>query len=156
MLQKEDLVLLLTEMSENGNKEADELIVKLLVSSSIPFDALKYINDNRQLEVTKFYDGLRKSYNNKKSNLYKNIVRENGNITEVIAALHSFILQAFLYSKQLEEAKKILFFKHARMEEITRVLNQYYTNYDVLPVLKVLTLVKADLVAFETINDRRK
>lgn len=155
MLQKNDLVLLLTQLSEEGDKNADKYIRDVLVSPQISLDVLKYINEVRPLNVTAFYDGLRKSYNNKKSSLYKNIVRDSEDPNEIIAALHSFALQLFLYSKKLTETDKLVFYKHVRAEEITRVLNKFYKEYDIDSAFKLIRLLKADLVAFETIAGRR-
>ena len=59
MLTKNDLVLLLADIEESG-KNVDTYIAKILKSEVIPYDVLKYINDNRQFDVSVFYEVLRK------------------------------------------------------------------------------------------------
>ena len=72
-LKKTDCLLLLTELQENGY-DVDDQIQKLLLSTTLPLDVIKFINDKRQFDVAAFYEKLRKSYNNRKSDLYINIV----------------------------------------------------------------------------------
>ena len=155
MLQNTDLVLLLTEMDSNGVEGASRHLRAIIGKPTVSFDALKFINSHRQLDVVGFYERIRKNHNEKKSNLYKNIVKEIEDPTEVISTLHAFALQLFLYSKHVSEENKLLFFKHVRAEEVTRVLNNYYKTYDITSALKLLRLIKADLVAFETVTGRR-
>ena len=153
MISKNEIVLLLTELERNGVEGASKQIKDALLSKNIEFSTLKFINDNRPLEIIQFYERMRKNYNNKKSPLYKNIVKDIDDIEEIITTLHAYSLQVNLFSKKLDN--KQLFFKHAREEEVTRVLNKYYTDYDITSAVKVLRLIKADLVAFETIAGRR-
>ena len=97
---------------------------------------------------------LRKNYNHKRSNLYINLVKETLNSpTEVLITLSSLNLQILLFAKKLSDDK--MFLKHSRAEEITQVLNNYYKTYDLIPCLKLLKLIKADLVAFEQIAGHR-
>ena len=153
MISKNELVLLLTELEKAGVEGASKQIKDALLSKNIEFSTLKFINENRPLEIVQFYERMRKNYNNKKSPLYKNIVKDIDDVEEIITTLHAYALQVNLFSKKLEN--KQLFFKHAREEEVTRVLNKYYTDYDITSAVKVLRLIKADLVAFETIAGRR-
>lgn len=153
MITKNDLLLLLTELQETG-EDVDSQIMQVITSPSISLEVLKFINDRRQLDVAGFYELLRKNYNAKKSPLYKNIVKEEmKNPEEVLTTLASLNLQILLFAKKLEDDK--LFLKHSRAEEITRVLNNYYKTYDLLPCLKLIKLIKADLCAFETVGGRR-
>ena len=153
MISKNELVLLLTDLEKSGVEGASKQIKDALLSKNIEFSTLKFINDNRPLEIIQFYERMRKNYNSKKSPLYKNIVKDIDDVEEIITTLHAYALQVNLFSKKLEN--KQLFFKHAREEEVTRVLNKYYTDYDITSAVKVLRLIKADLVAFETIAGRR-
>jgi hypothetical protein len=153
MLTKTDLLLLLTDIEENG-KNVDDKITKLIKTETISYDVLKFINDNRQFDVSVFYEMLRKNYNHKRSNLYINLVKETLNSpTEVLITLSSLNLQILLFAKKLSDDK--MFLKHSRAEEITQVLNNYYKTYDLIPCLKLLKLIKADLVAFEQIAGHR-
>jgi len=153
MLTKNDLLLLLTDIESSG-KNVDAEIYKLLKDETVPYSVLKFINDERQLDVSVFYGLLRKNYNNKRSNLYINLVKEAlDNPTEILITLSSLNLQILLFAKKLPENK--MFLKHSRAEEITRVLNIYYKTYDLIPCLKLLKLIKADLVAFEQLSGHR-
>ena len=151
MLTKNDLLLLLNEMQASG-KETSKLATRLALSEGDPRDILKYINDNRPLEVAQFYEMLRKNYNHKKSNLYKNLVREElSEPIEALITLSALNLQILLYAKKLDDNK--MFLKHSRADEITKVLNNYYNTYDLIPCLKMLKLIKSDLKCFENIKD---
>ena len=151
MLTKNDLLLLLNEMQASG-KETSKLATRLALSEGVPRDILKYINDNRPLEVAQFYEMLRKNYNHKKSNLYKNLVREElSEPIEALITLSALNLQILLYAKKLDDNK--MFLKHSRADEITKVLNNYYNTYDLIPCLKMLKLIKSDLKSFENIKD---
>lgn len=151
MLTKNDLLLLLNEMQASG-KETSKLATRLALSEGVPRDILKYINDNRPLEVAQFYEMLRKNYNHKKSSLYKNLVREElSEPIEALITLSALNLQILLYAKKLDDNK--MFLKHSRADEITKVLNNYYNTYDLIPCLKMLKLIKSDLKCFENIKD---
>ena len=157
MLQKNDLILLLSDIEQdyNGKYNCEEAIQKVLTSSTIPFDVLKMINDVRPLEVTQFYERIRKNHNQKKSDLYKNIVTETNDTSKILTTLSAFILQVNLFANHLENNHQ-MFYKHTRAEEVTRVLNNYYKTYDLTTCITLLRLIKSDILAFETINGRRK
>lgn len=151
MLKINDLVLLLTELEEREVDGSTQHIRQLLSKREISTDVLKFINSNRQLEVAKFYEHIRKSYNAKRSSLYINLVREDvKHPTEVLTTLASLNLQILLFAKHLDEPQ--MFLTHSRAEEITRVLNNYYRTFDLQPVLLLRTLIKADLKTFESIK----
>jgi len=150
MVTKNDLILLLTEMEEAG-VDVDKYLLKATISNNINLEVLKFINDNRQLDVAAFYELIRKNYNSKKSPLYKNIVREElAEPEDVLTTLAALNLQILLFAKKLDNNE--MFLKHSRAEEITRVLNTYYKTYDLIPCFKLLKLIKADLKAFESIK----
>lgn len=151
MITKNDLILLLTDLQENG-VDVDKYLLSTITSSNINIEALKFINDNRQIDLAKFYELLRKNYNNKKSPLYKNIVNEKleENPTDVLTTLAALNLQILLFAKKLDNNE--MFLKHSRAEEITRVLNNYYKTYDLIPCFKLLKLIKADLKVLESIR----
>ena len=153
MISKQDVILLLTELEDNGIN-VDSILRQVIVSPSIPLSAIKFINDNRQLDLTAFYERLRKNYNHKKSKLYLSIVKDIENPIDVITTLSSYSLQVALYSKQVEDSQ--MFLKHARAREVNLVLARYYTNYDLTSCLDLLRLIKADLIACETITGRRE
>ena len=123
MISKNDCLLLLTELKNEGI-DTSKQIKDLILLSEPSIEIIKYINDQRQLDVTKFYEKLRKSYNNKKSKLYINIVKDINNPKDVLTTLASLNLQILLYSNQAENYQ--MFLRHARAQEITTVLNNYY------------------------------
>lgn len=150
MVTKNDLILLLTDMQERGMNIMPQL-AKASRAPGIDINVLKFINDSRQLDVAAFYELLRKNYNNKKSSLYKNLVREElVQAEDVLTTLAALNLQILLFAKKLEDNK--MFIKHSRAEEITSVLTNYYKTYDLIPCFKELKLIKADLKAFESIR----
>lgn len=152
MITKTDILTLLTEMQNNGVSGCKEYFRKTLVEG-VSLDTIKFINDNRPLEVTQFYEMIRKNHNQKKSPLYKNIVKEElNNPEEVLTTLASLNLQILLFNKNLEDDKKRLFLNQSRAKEITEVLSNYYDNYDLRPCLKLIYLIKSDIKAFERIK----
>lgn len=150
MISRNDILLLLTEIS-NKNKDVDtkEIISELYKTNNL-LNAVKFINKHRQLDLSAFYENIRKNYNKKKSNLYKNIVKEEIDPTEIVTTLSSLLLQIFLFSNKLEN--KQMFLRHARANEITKVLSLYLTNYDLTNCIKLLKMFKADIKALESIK----
>ena len=153
MISKQDVILLLTELEERGTDVEDQLR-QVVKATSVPLSIIKFINDRRQLDLAKFYEKLRKSYNSKKSKLYLSIVKEVEEPAEAVITLSSYGLQAALFAKQAEDSE--MFLKHARAREVSLVLARYYTDYDLTGCLQLLRLIKADLVACETVAGRRE
>lgn len=150
MITRNDCVLLLTEIQQQTGESMSAFIRQVFSSPDVDINILKFINSKRQLDLTKFYEKLRKSYNNKKSSLYINIVKETEDPTEVLTTLSSLNLQILLFAKNVED--KSMFFSHARSQEITAVLNNYFKTFDIQPCLKLLRLIKADLKVCEMID----
>ena len=148
MFTKRDCVLLLTELQENGLNVKEQLN-KVLRSDTVPLDVLKYINDNRELELTNFYRKIRKSYNDKKSKLYINIMKCVEEPKTVLTTLSGMLTQILLHSEKLEN--KNMFLKHARADEISYVLYNYVKSYDISKCLSLLTLIRSDIKAIEEI-----
>lgn len=139
-------------MSDNGIDTTKEF-TKVVASREIPLDVIKFINSNREMDLSKFYSYIRKSYNNKKSKLYINIMKEIDDVQDVLTTLASLNLQILLFSKKAEDRQ--MFLKHARAEEISKVLAIYFQNYDLTNCVKLLHLIKADIITFEMISGRR-
>ena len=150
MITRNDCVLLLTEIQQQTGESMNSYIRQVFNSPEIDINILKFINNKRQLDLTRFYEKLRRSYNNKKSSLYINIVKETEDPTEVLTTLASLNLQILLFCKNVQD--KSMFFSHARSQEITLVLNNYFKTYDIQPCLKLLKLIKADLKVCEMID----
>lgn len=152
MISKNDVVLLLSEL-DIPEEESTKLIKKIYSNAELPLEVLRYINDRRQLDLTAFYNKIRKSYNQKKSKLYISLVRGNIEAESVLTTLATYGLQVALYASKLPDNQ--LFLKHARAREVNLVLAKYYTDYDLSGCLNLLRLIRADLMACETIEGRR-
>lgn len=144
-------MLLLSELAEQG-VDTKEMLTRALKSSNIDLSVIKFINDRRPFEANLFYEKLRKSYNNKKSTLYKNIVTcdEKDCTNTVLTTLASLNLQILLYMNKVDNSR--MFIQHTRLEEINQVLLNYSKTFDLVPCIKVLQVIKADLKAFEYLS----
>lgn len=152
MITNEDCILLLSEIDD---ERANELIAKIINTDGISIEALKYIHSNRPLEIINFYEHLRKSYNQKHSKLYINIVGGVKKPNEVMTTLSALLTQILLYSNNVKD-NKVTFLKHARAKDITKVINNYLSTYDLTMAGNLLKLIKADLLALEYVNGRRE
>ncbi len=149
MITKNDCILLLNDVANRGIPTGD-MLRKLMQSPELDMDVLKFINDNRPLEVARFYEQLRYNYNHKKSKLYINIVKDIEDVNDVLTTLSALLTQILLYSKKCEDRE--LFLKHSRAEEIGMVLTRYFKTYDLQTCLQLLRLIKLDLKALENIK----
>jgi len=154
MITKNDCLSILTKLDANGVKGVNPYVKKLLVSREIPIEVLKFISDNRGLEVSKFYEMLRKSHNKKKSPLYTNILKEVSEPKDVLTTLSSLLTQILLYNNKLEAQSTFL--KEVRAEEITRVLTNYFNTGVYEECLNLLKVIKSDLLVLEYIAGRRE
>ena len=75
MISKNDCMLLLIDLEEKGFN-TDKQIEQLVRMNEPSLDIIEFINKNRQLDLSRFYEKLRHSYKNKKSSIYINIVKE--------------------------------------------------------------------------------
>lgn len=149
-ITKNDCLLLLTKMQEDG-VDTKAQVNKLFSTPGIPLDVLKFINNHKQLDVISFYERIRKNYNNKKSKLYINIMKEIDDPEEVITTLSALLTQIILTSEKVNNKK--LFLNNVRAGEITRVLNNYFNTFDVESARKLLYLFKCDIKALESIRN---
>ena len=154
MITKNDCLSILTKLDESGVSGVNSYVRKLVVARDIPLEVLKFISDNRGLEVSKFYEMLRKSHNQKKSPLYTNILKEIEDPQEVVTTLSCLLTQILLYGKKLES--KDQFFREVRAEELTRVLNNYFKTGLYEECLNLIKVLKSDLLVLEYIAGRRE
>ena len=148
-ISKTDCLVLLNELQENGIDSS--LMVRKLIKMSEPTtEVLKFINDNRQLDLAAFYEKIRKSYNNKKSTLYINLMKDPdiGNINSILATLNSYALQVILFANSVNN--KQIFFRFARLQEVYQCLYYYTKTYDLTNCLRLLSLIKSDIKVLET------
>jgi hypothetical protein len=139
---------------EDRGVDINSQMKKLLMAKEIPIDVLKFILDNRGIEVANFYEMLRKKHNQKKSPLYHNIVKDITDPDEVVTTLACLLVQITLYSRKLTSNKEI-FQREVRAEEISRVLNNYYATGTLDNCLALIKLLKSDLLVLEHISGRR-
>ena len=154
MINKSDLMTVLVALEDRG-LDINQPMKKLITAKEVPLDVLKFILDNRGIEVANFYEMLRKKHNDKKSPLYHNIVKDITDPEEVITTLACLLVQVNLYSKKLP-ANKEIFQREVRAEEITRVLNNYYATGALDSCLAIMKLIKSDLLVLEHIAGRRE
>ena len=154
MITKNDCLTVLVSLEDKGI-DINKQMKKLLSSKEIPLETLKFISDNRGIEVSNFYEMLRKKHNQKKSPLYHNIVKDITDPDEIITTLACLLVQITLYSRKLDTNKEI-FKREVRAEEITRVLNDYYSTGLLDQCLTLIKLLKTDLLVLEYISGRRE
>ena len=154
MITKNDCLSILVKLEDSGVTNIDTYMRKLLVSREIPLEVLKFISDNRGLEISKFYEMLRTSHNKKKSPLYTNIVRDQSEVKDIVLTLSCLLTQILLYGNKLEQPE--LFFKEARAEEVTKVLNEYFQTGIIESCCNLLKIIKSDVLVLEYIAGRRE
>ena len=143
--------MLLTELKDNG-EDVSQDIINLYKSETIPLSILKKINDSRPLDLLNFYEKIRNSYNKKRSKMYINIMRSDENALtdpKITLTTLSALLNQIL---QFDCEDKPMFLKHARADEITKVLGIYFNTYNLEPAYKLLSLIKADIKVLEMIK----
>lgn len=150
MISRLDILSLLNELKENG-EDVNSYEKEVMLSTSIPINIIKFLNDKRSFDVSKFFEKLRYSYNHKKSDLYLNIVKEVSDVEEVLTTLASYNLQVLLFAKKVKD--KEMFYRNTRVEEVTRALNNYYKTFELDSCLQILSLIKADIKLFESVKE---
>ena len=150
-LQKSDVVLLLTELQNRGI-DVDKEISLTITSQYIPVEALKVINDNRNLDLLKFYEKLRNSYNKKRSKMYINIMKSDEHIITDAKTILTTLTALLNQILQFETDNRPMFLRAARADEITEVLRIYFKTFNIEPAYKLLSLIKADIKCLESIK----
>jgi len=153
MITKNDCLSILVKLEDSGISEANIYIKKMFLAKEPPIEVLRFIAQNRGFEISHFYEVLRKSHNKNKSPLYTNIVREISDPKEITTTLSSLLTQILLYGNKL--AHPLAFYKEARAEEISRVLNTYFKTGDLDSCIALLRIIKSDLLVMEYISGRR-
>ena len=153
MLNKSDCMSILIKLEDKG-VDINAQMKKLILAKDIPIDVLKFIAEKQGLEAVNFYEMLRKSYNNKKSKLYKNIL-DDIKLEDVCIILSSLLLQIALYSSKLTDTKNS-FLQEIRANEISEALADFYKSDNVEKCLAVLNAIKTDLLVLEYLNGRRE
>lgn len=149
IITKDDCLNLLFDLGENG-VEVDKEIKHLLVLPEPDVETITFINNHKELNLRKFYEKLRRSYNDKKSKLYKNIVDTNSlSPKELPICLASLQLQILLFNKELDDTS---FLTQSRFNSITQCLQNFYKTGDYIPCQQLLNLFRVDLKFLEEIS----
>lgn len=148
MITKNDVILLLTDLQEKGIDVSNHLTNT--IKNGVSIATIQFINSNRQLDLYKFYEKIRKSYNQKHSNLYINIVKEIEDVNKVLITLSALETQILIFSKNVKDRE--MFLRHSRALEISKVLSNYFINYDSKPCIRLIQLIKADLKCLQEIS----
>ena len=106
MITRRDCLLLLSELAARGI-DTNAMTRLALKSQDVNIEVIKFIDDHRQLDANAFYEKIRKSYNHKKSNLYKNIVTcdEVDCSDTVLTTLAALNLQILLYMNNVSDTR---------------------------------------------------
>lgn len=152
MITKTDCMLLLTDLEERGI-DVTKMLQKTVESPTLPLDVLQFINNTRELSLSQFYQKIRKSYNDKKSKLYINIVKEIDTTSEVLTTLSALLTQVLLFAKETEDRE--MFLRHARAEEISKVLENYFKTFDIATAVRLLRIIKTDIKALESMSESK-
>ena len=153
MITKNDCLSILVKMEDNG-VNIDACMRKLLASKEVPLDVLKFISQNRGIEVGNFYEMLRKKHNKDKSPLYANILKEVSDVNDAIITLTCLMTQISLYGSKLDDAGN--FYREVRADEIAGVLSGYFKTEDAEKCVALLKLIKSDILVLEYISGRRE
>ncbi len=147
LITRNDCILLLTDLEQIG-VDSSEYIEKQLNSEHVEPDCVEFINKHRPLDISMFYENLRRNYNQKKSKLYKEIVQvDEKEPKDIIVTLSALLTQIFIYSKKVDD--KNMFLCHARTDEILKCLLNYSKTGDFITCQQFLSLVRSDLKALE-------
>lgn len=150
MLTSQDLIYFLTKCN---TKEADVIIRKLLTSSAFKGEAISYLNSTRSIDIVNFYEHLRKSYNEKRSSLYINLMKEDLPLEDQVITLASYILQANIYLKKA--INRPLFIRESEVNNSALALQKYYSQEDLLEVRNQLNKIKEDIKLYESFYRRK-
>lgn len=151
MITRKDCILLLSELNSRG-VDTSKYLQRCVKSQNVDLSVVKFINEQRQLDTIAFYEKLRKSYNAKKSMLYKNIVTcdEVDCTDSVLTTLAALNLQIMLFLPSVQNEH--MFLENMRTQEINQALLNYSSTFDLVPCIQLLQIIKADLKAFEQVN----
>ena len=147
MISNKDCIILLNDLANKGI-DVTEMKRRAYMNKNVEVEVLEFISKYRPLDIANFYEKLRRQYNKKHSKVYMSIVKEDLSPKEVMITLSSLLTQIMIYANELDNPE--LFLKHARVNEITKVIELYANDYDLINATNLLYLIKADLKAFES------
>lgn len=149
MITRNDCMLLLANLP--ADDKSDEMLSLCCKSHQPNIDVMQYIHSRQPLDIIAFYNKIRKSYNNKKSTLYINIMKEIDNVDDVMVTLASLLTQIMLFAKTVDD--KQMFLQHSRASDIVKCLSVYYKSYNPEYAIKLIQIFKADIKVLEEIDN---
>lgn len=149
MITDDDCLLMLNTIKEKGIDTTK--IEEELASRGPTKKVIKFIRDNDDLDIYNFYRKLRKSYNDKRSKLYVNIVKEDfSDVDNIPTTMASYVLQSLLYSKQAND--ETMFLEQSRYNDCCECLLEYGKSGDLVPCIRLLQIIKQEIKALEEIE----
>lgn len=150
MITTNDCLLLLATLKTQG-VEVDKIESELMNKGATK-KVVKFIKDNGTLSIFDFYHKIRKSYNDNRSKLYINIVKEDfSDVGSIPITISSYVLQTLLFSKKVED--DIMFLKQARYEDCCECLLEYGKTGDIVPCIRLLQIIKSEIKALEELDE---
>lgn len=148
MLTRQDCYKILFEMSNKG-LNVQKQISTLSTSTKVPIELIRFINQNRELNVTTFYESLRKKHNAKSSKLYLKLMKEEIEATECLKTLSSYITQVLIMSESIDTGERKSFYNSVRIKEALSALNKYFLEQDITECIDILKMIKSDIKILE-------
>lgn len=149
MITNDDCLLMLADIRASG-VDTSKIETELMTNGATR-KVVKFIKDNGDLDIYDFYRKIRKSYNDKRSKLYINIVKEDfTNIEEVPTTMASYILQTLLYARNAKSSN--VFLEQSRYIECCESLSEYGKSGDLVPCIRLLQIIKREIKALEELE----
>ena len=108
-----------------------------------PEKVLKQCKEDGKLEIFNFYDKCRKSYNQKHSKIYINIVKEVEDPKKVLTTLSALVTQILLFAETAKS--KDIFLKHSRLQEILDTISDYTKTNNLALCILLISSIKQDI-----------
>lgn len=125
---------------------SDDLSVLENVYSN-PTEVISTLKNNGSLEIFTFYNRIRKSYNEKHSKVYINIMKEVEDPKKVLTTLSALVTQILLFAEKSNY--KDIFLRHAKLTEILKALEQYSDSQSLIPCVEIIKELKQDIKQIE-------
>lgn len=149
MINRMDCYEALFSLKKQG-VDVDKPLQALSTSAIVPGEVISFINENRPLRITEFYETLRRKHNSKSNKLYKNIVKEvQTDSTEAVKTASSLLTQIVIASERLNKEEVAAFYSQARAAELTEALGEYFKGQGINKILEELKIIRDDIKILE-------
>lgn len=136
-ITKRDIIQKLYEIEEKTGEKTGREVQKVIRSETIPFEIIKYINkyDPRFLQIYDTYNTIYKSRN--KNPLYRNLKKENIEISELAIALSSLVTKILIsYSKIEDKEERLIFANAMNIDKLNNALTEYSLYDDTQKIIE--------------------